>query len=71
MTLEREEDYDALTEGARLRIDGLYDAVKSADRVEMVCEDTGRSIGLKLTLTERQREILLAGGTLNYTKLQK
>ena len=71
MTLEREEDYDALTEGARLRIDGLYDAVKSADRVEMVCEDTGRCIGLKLTLTERQREILLAGGTLNYTKLQK
>ena len=71
MTLEREEDYDALTEGASLRIDGLYDAVKSADRVEMVCEDTGRSIGLKLTLTERQREILLAGGTLNYTKLQK
>ena len=71
MILEREEDYDALTEGASLRIDGLYDAVKSADRVEMVCEDTGRSIGLKLTLTERQREILLAGGTLNYTKLQK
>ena len=71
MTLECEEDYDALAEGARLRIDGLYDAVKSADRVQMICEDTGRSIGLKLTLTERQREILLAGGTLNYTKLQK
>ncbi len=68
MTLECEEDYDALAEGAKLRIDGLYDAVKSADRVEMICEDSGKRIGLKLTLTARQREILLAGGTLNYTK---
>ena len=71
MTLKNESDYDLIAEGDPIRIDGLYDAVAGADSATLVNERTGDKIELCLTLTERQREILLAGGTLNYTKLQK
>ena len=71
MTLKNESDYDLIAEGDPIRIDGLYDAVAGADSALLVNERTGDKIELCLTLTERQREILLAGGTLNYTKLQK
>ncbi len=71
MTLENEADYDLIAEGDPIRIDGLFEAVKSADTATLVNEKTGKEIKLKLTLTARQREILLAGGTLNYTKNQK
>ena len=33
-------------------------------------QKTGEKFALNLSLSDRQREILLAGGTLNYTKLK-
>ncbi len=68
LTLENEEDYDKLTEGDSLYIEGFAEAIKNADRVILVNNKNGARVALKLTLTARQREILLAGGMLNYTK---
>ncbi len=68
MTLADEADYEKLAEGDFLRIDGFREAIEKLDTATLVNERTGEKIALKLTLTDRQRKILLAGGTLNYTK---
>ncbi|MBQ7386571.1 MAG: aconitate hydratase, partial [Clostridia bacterium] len=70
LTLKCEDDYDKISEGDSLTIEGFADAIKCADTVTLKDETTGESFELVLTLTERQRAILSAGGTLNYTKLQ-
>ena len=69
MTLACEDDYDKIAEGAPIRIDGFYDAVAGKNAAHLVLE-SGEKIELVLSLTERQRAILCAGGTLNYTKSQ-
>ena len=68
MTLKNEADYDKISEGDSLRIDGFYDAVAGADKAILVNESNGEKIELVLSFTKRQRDILCAGGTLNYTK---
>ena len=68
LTLACEDDYDKISEGDAIRIDGFAEAIRGADEVTLVCGDNAAKIPLKLTLSARQREILLAGGTLNYTK---
>ncbi|MBQ4071559.1 MAG: aconitate hydratase [Clostridia bacterium] len=68
MTLECEEDYDRLAEGDRIYIEGFAEAIRGAERATLVDENNGARVPLKLSLTERQRQILLAGGMLNYTK---
>ena len=68
MTLECDSDYDKILEGDNIVIEGFADAVKSAENVTLLNKTTGERVNLKLTLTERQRAILSAGGMLNYTK---
>ncbi|MBR4835953.1 MAG: aconitate hydratase, partial [Clostridia bacterium] len=69
MTLKNEDDYDKIPEGASVRIDGFKDAVANSDKAYLTVGE--ESYELCLNLTERQREILLAGGMLNYTKNAK
>jgi aconitate hydratase len=69
MTLKNEDDYDKIPEGASVRIDGFKDAVAESDKAYLTVGE--ESYELCLDLTERQREILLAGGMLNYTKNAK
>ena len=59
-------DYDAVSEGATLVIDGFAAAI-AGDR-EITATVDGRKIVLIADFTERQRAVLLAGGLLNYTK---
>ena len=68
LTLENEEDYDLLSEGDELVIEGFREAV--ADRTSATVTDKSGKIkvGVALSFTRRQREILLAGGLLNYTR---
>lgn len=67
MTLENPDDYDKLSEGDVSKIEGFKEAIASADSV-ILKTDSGAEVKLLLTLTDRQRKILLAGGLLNYTK---
>ena len=68
MTLENEDDYEKIAESDSVYIEGFADAIASSDKVWLVDKTNGEKVALKLTLTERQRKILMAGGLLNYTK---
>ena len=68
MTLENPDDYDKLTQGDELTIEGFATAVVSADSVTLMNKSSGEKIKLCLNLTKRQRAILSAGGMLKYTK---
>ena len=67
MTLVNEGDYDKISEGDSLVIENFNDAVAKRDRAYLVINNSEK-IELSLAFSDRQREILLAGGTLNYTK---
>ena len=71
MTLKTPEDYDKFAEGDKLSIEGFAEAVAKGEEATLVNKTTGATAVLKLTLSERQRAILLAGGRLNYTKNEK
>ena len=60
-------DYDALEQGATLRLTDLSAGMK-AGRVNIVDESTGNIFTALCDLSERQQKILLSGGLLNYTK---
>ena len=68
MTLKDEGDYDKISEGDSLRIEGFAEAIRSGDEVTLIVGENETRLPLKLTLSQRQREILLAGGALNYAK---
>ncbi len=64
-------DYDNLALGDELTIAYAPDQIKGAARGELVMVTnvkTGEEIPTRLNISERQRDILLAGGLLNYTK---
>ena len=60
-------DYDSLNEGSRLTFQNLKDGIATG-KVTMTDETTGKQILLTGEFTERQQQILLCGGLLNYTK---
>ena len=68
MTLENEADYDAIGEGDDICIEGFCDAIEKHDKAVLVNRTRGTKATLLLTLTERQRRILLSGGLLNFTR---
>ena len=68
MTLKNEEDYEKIAEGDEIYIEGFKTAIENSDKAILVNKNNGARVELNLNFTERQREILLAGGTLNYTK---
>ena len=68
MTLVNEADYDKICEGDDIYIEGFREAIEKSDRAVLVNRKNSTRVELNLDFTARQREILLAGGTLNYTK---
>ena len=66
LTFENPDDYDALTQGDRL---ALKDIHAGMDRGRIALEDltTGKRYALVCQFTERQKEMLKAGGLLAYT----
>ena len=67
LTFEDPDDYDALQQGAHLRIDHIRSGM-AAGRLELTDVKSGISYPVVCSLTKRQQAILLAGGLLNYTK---
>ena len=70
-TLKNEDDYARIDEGDEIFIESFKDAVKSSDSAFLTDKTKNIKIPLVLTLTARQREILLKGGMLEYTKSQQ
>ncbi len=66
LVFAEESDYDNIEQGADFSISGLRELVSSASSIPLTIG--GKPIELLLELSARQREILLDGGLLNYTK---
>ncbi len=71
MTLRNPDDYENFSEGDTLEIKGFAEAVAKAEEAILVNKTNGKTAKLALNLSARQREMLLAGGCLNYTKNQR
>ena len=67
MTFADPADYDLVDQGASLHFEALEEGMK-AGMLTVVNETTGDTFAVKCELTDRQRNILLTGGLLNYTK---
>ena len=71
LCLEDEADYAALSLGDDIVIANVHEQIAAAARGEGVVLKCGeREIKVRMTITPRQRDILLAGGLLNYTREQ-
>ena len=60
-------DYDKLTQDETLEIKGLREAVQNSDKVVVTRAD-GSTLEADLTLSPRDRDILLADGLLSFTR---
>ena len=67
LTFKNSEDYNLLEQGHKLHLSNILSGM-SAGILYITDENTGRKIPLVCDLTQRQREIVIAGGLLNYTK---
>ena len=67
-----EADYDAISQDDEIAIENAPAQIAAAAEGECVTVKAGdREIKMKLEITPRQRDILLAGGLLNYTKAHR
>ena len=66
MTFVNPEDYECLSEGAKLSFSNLSKGMEEG--VVTMTDDTGKTYQLSCVMTDRQRAIVTAGGLLNYTK---
>ena len=62
------DDYDKINQGDELSLEGIKTAIINSDPAVLKNLTTGESYELKYDLSERQKDIILAGGLLNYTK---
>ena len=67
LTFADPEDYDTLTQDARLKIDHIRSGMAEGT-LTVTDLSTDRRFTVCCNLTQRQQAILLAGGLLNYTK---
>jgi aconitate hydratase len=61
-------DYDKISPDDALLIENLLDAVKNSDTVKIINKTRSCEFSGKLTLSARDRDILLSAGLLNYTR---
>ena len=67
LTFKTPDDYDKLSQDDILSIDGVFAGMDSGE-MTLCNETTGDKIPLVCTFTQRQKDILKAGGLLSYTK---
>ncbi len=69
LTFQNEADYDSISQNDELALPGIRQAIENGDTVfDLQNKTTGKAIPVKLDFSKRQREMLLAGGLLNFTK---
>lgn len=66
LTFENEADYDNFTQGDKLTISGIYSGMDTG--FVTMKNEQGAEARLHCNLTQRQKDILLAGGLLEYTR---
>ena len=67
-TFANENDYDKISVNDELCLEGIRESIANGTDVTLKNITTGESYKLDYQLSERQRDILLAGGLLDYTR---
>lgn len=70
LTFASDADYDAINANDKVEIGNITAALKKGSDLALRNATSGKSVTLKYSLSSRQRDILLAGGMLNYTRAQ-
>lgn len=69
-TFKNESDYDTIDQMDELELPDIRSAIANGTKVILKNKTKGTKIELEPVLTERQRDLVLAGGLLNYTREQ-
>ncbi len=67
-TFANENDYDKISVNDELCLEGIRESIANGTDITLKNLTTGESYKLDYQLSERQRDILLAGGLLDYTR---
>ena len=67
LTFENDADYDKFMQGDMLKLSDIFAGLDSG-KITLTDESSGESAVLSCSFSERQKEILRAGGLLSYTK---
>jgi len=67
-TFENRADYDAITQGDELVIENIREQIASGNAITVTNKTTGKQFNIIAPLTPRQRDIVLAGGTLAFAR---
>lgn len=70
LTFVNEADYDKLTPGDVLEVKNVHELVDGGKNLTVENVTQGTTIDVTYDLSERERQIILAGGLLNFTKQQ-
>ncbi len=62
------DDYDKITQGDELSLKGIKNAIINNEPAVLVNLTKNEEYAIKYDLSQRQKDIILAGGLLNYTK---
>ena len=68
LEFKNKEDYDKFTLGDEIEIPDLIERLKKGEDIVVINKTTGEEIVCTYNLTPIQKEILIAGGRLNYIK---
>jgi aconitate hydratase len=68
LTFANEEDYEGIDQGDELVLEDAVNKVKAGERFVIRNVTKGKDIEVVLALSERLKNIILAGGMLNYVK---
>lgn len=71
LTFANENDYDEINQGDEIELTGIKNSVISSADAKLKNLTTGKEFALKTDFSEREINILLAGGKLNYTAKTK
>lgn len=68
LNFENEADYDKISQGDELSLPNIKEEIEAGKPVVLKNLTTGESYELNYDLSKRQKDIILAGGLLNYTR---
>lgn len=68
LTFVNEADYELINEGDELALNNVIDNIKNGNKLNIENKTNGKTIAVECELSGRAKDIILAGGLLNYTK---
>lgn len=68
MTFENEADYDKIDMNDELKIENVGEQIENGDTVKVTDVTKGFDFDVKVNFSRRQKDMIYAGGLLNYTK---